>query len=746
MTARPTSAATVSQNSGSVAPEIGSVGLLYVAGRHKWLILTPIFTFLCVGAFYTSRQVAMFQSSSRLLIEPAAKADLPASSAVADSYILAQVQLLTSASVLDQAASALQEINLKSLAGSTDIAGTVRDKIKVDLEKEDGVITVAYATPVATDSAAIVNAVVDAYRTYHLQEENQTDHDTLHFLQIEKDKHDQEVARATTALANFKIAHPDFTFEDVHGTNIVYLKLTKLSDELTDAQSNSLEMNAKYTAVAAKLPPLPDGTAVVASDDSDVDASWVQSELNRINANVDDLTARGVGPTDANLIEARASQARLRQKLAVCQRNASLIHLNEIKTELDFANRREAELQKAVDDQKAAATALNAETTESAHLIDDVKQAQKASEEVDARLKTVAVTTDLPPEVRVLEPARPAAGSTGPGYRIMGFAGAAGLLAGMGLSYGVEVLDTTLRSPEEASGILGLPVLGVIPQQRGKPSVDILGLVSHTDPMSGLSDGVRRVRAAIFAASRSTPAKTILVTSPVENDGKSIFASNLAIVMAQSGGRTLLIDANFRSPNIQNIFDLQRSAGLADVISGKLAADRAIRRTPVEGLEVMSCGTILRNPSEMLNGTAFARLIKQLSEKYQCILLDSPPVLSFPDARILGASADLTLMVVRTGSTKRKSADQGLDQLLSVGSRVLGVVVNDYSMGRPTPRLRGALRSLEVLAEDTTFESHNMASAGAPGSGAAIDGDKVIIAAGNKKMKSNVSQNVDVFD
>src|SRR5439155_17857579 len=132
-------------------------------------------------------------------------------------------------------------------------------------------------------------------------------------------------------------------------------------------------------------------------------------------------------------------------------------------------------------------------------------------------------------------------------------------------------------------------------------------------------------------------------------------------------------------------------------LSGRTTLDCAISRTPIEGLEVLPCGAVPRNPSEMLNGPAFSKLIETLSGRYQCILLDSPPVLSVTDARILGAMADVTLFVVRAGVTSRRAGDQGLDSLLSVGSRVLGAVVNDMPGRRQSPRPRGAFRPFDAI-------------------------------------------------
>ncbi len=176
-------------------------------------------------------------------------------------------------------------------------------------------------------------------------------------------------------------------------------------------------------------------------------------------------------------------------------------------------------------------------------------------------------------------------------------------------------------------------------------------------------------------------ARTIVVTSPTPGDGKSTLASNLAITLAQAGKRTLLLDADFRRPVQQKMFEVKEQTGLTSVLAGNESLSGVIRRTVVEGLDVLPAGPTPLNPSELLHGESFAGIIEELSQSYDHIVLDCPPVMAVTDARILGAICDVSLLVLRAGHSTRRAAELARGSLLSVGARLLGVVVNDVVGG-----------------------------------------------------------------
>jgi capsular exopolysaccharide synthesis family protein len=260
---------------------------------------------------------------------------------------------------------------------------------------------------------------------------------------------------------------------------------------------------------------------------------------------------------------------------------------------------------------------------------------------------------------------------------------AIGGLAGLVLALLRDWTDQRLRSAEEIQQVLGLPVLGIVPHMTGAHTPAERGRHLHLEPMSDVAESYRTVRTAVYFGQPEAVAKTLLITSPAPGDGKTTLASNLAIAMAQAGNRILLLDADFRKPTQHKIFELTKRTGLSNVLAGEAKLDEVIQSTTISGLDILPCGPIPANPSEILNSQTFADLLEQLKARYDHVLLDSPPVMPVTDARILAASCDATLLSLRAEKTTRKGALYARDTLRSVGSQILGVVVNDV------PRRKG---------------------------------------------------------
>jgi capsular exopolysaccharide synthesis family protein len=198
---------------------------------------------------------------------------------------------------------------------------------------------------------------------------------------------------------------------------------------------------------------------------------------------------------------------------------------------------------------------------------------------------------------------------------------------------------------------------------------------------SSVAEAYRTIRTAVFFGIPKDEAKTILVTSPAPGDGKSTLASNLAIAMAQAGQKTLILDCDFRKPRQQDIFEHDNKEGFTNIFAENIPIEKVIERGPVNGLDILTRGPEVPNPCEMLNSTAFVDILKKLSEKYDRIIIDSAPVTAVADSQILSAIADVTILVLRAEKSTRRLSQQAMHLLLSVGARVLGVVVNGVPVG-----------------------------------------------------------------
>jgi capsular exopolysaccharide synthesis family protein len=252
-----------------------------------------------------------------------------------------------------------------------------------------------------------------------------------------------------------------------------------------------------------------------------------------------------------------------------------------------------------------------------------------------------------------------------------------GGVLGAGLALLRDRSDQRMRSIEEIQSIIGLPILGVVPAMSGRRTAVARAMTVHLDPRSTVAEAYRTIRTTVYFGANGNPCKTMLVTSPEPGDGKTTSASNLAIAIAQTGRHVLLLDADFRKPTQHKNLDIKGSAGLSSVLAGHETLENSIQRTGVEGLDILPCGPIPANPSEILNSREFGELIDTLANRYDHIIFDSPPVNVVTDARILGAVCDAALLVLRADKSTRKAGEHARNALLAVGGRILGAIVND---------------------------------------------------------------------
>jgi capsular exopolysaccharide synthesis family protein len=263
-----------------------------------------------------------------------------------------------------------------------------------------------------------------------------------------------------------------------------------------------------------------------------------------------------------------------------------------------------------------------------------------------------------------------------------------GMLGGVLLAFAFELTDKSFRSPAEIRRRLGLPVVGHIPPIRTDLPIDNPALkgkevnmepviVSHLRPKSIEAEAYRGVRTQLYFSTQGTGHQVIQVTSPNPGDGKSTLAANLAVSIAQSGKRVVLIDCDFRKPRVHKIFHLEKpDVGLASVISGDCDLGEAIRTSEVPNMDLLPCGPRPQNPAELLTSPEFQGVLDQLRAKYDFVIIDTPPVLAVSDPAVVAPRVDGVLLVFRMTKKARPTAERAREQLAALGANVIGVIVN----------------------------------------------------------------------
>jgi len=260
-----------------------------------------------------------------------------------------------------------------------------------------------------------------------------------------------------------------------------------------------------------------------------------------------------------------------------------------------------------------------------------------------------------------------------------------GLVTGVGLAFFFEYLDNTIKLPEDVKQHLKTPYLGPVPlftsEKAGNPDdgihPDLVGL--HA-PKSSASESYRGIRTSILFSSAESAPQVLLISSAAPKEGKTITAANLAVVMAQANGKTIILDCDLRRPTMHRLFGISKDMGVSNLLVGGGSAKEAIIHTRIPNLDIIPCGTIPPNPSEILGSARMLTLLNGLRKLYAHILIDSPPSTAVTDAVVLSKSVDGVVMVVRTGYTAREIVKNGMAQFGAVGAHILGAVLNGVDM------------------------------------------------------------------
>jgi capsular exopolysaccharide synthesis family protein len=278
-----------------------------------------------------------------------------------------------------------------------------------------------------------------------------------------------------------------------------------------------------------------------------------------------------------------------------------------------------------------------------------------------------------------------------------------GLFFGVGLAFAMEYCDDTIKSLDDLERACNMPSLGILPQldgkrlpgksgiksniltgwgyfsrlQRGSPSNDEgenLDLIVSTKPMSQVSEAILHVYSSLMLSTSGKPPTSIMVTSPNPVEGKTMIVSNLALACALNDRPVIIVDCDLRKPRLHKIFGVNSQPGLTNYLTGNAPLEEILRPTDIPNLTIITSGAKPPSPANLLNSGVFKELLTQLRQQFYHVIIDTPPVLGFADARFISILVDGVLLVTRQNST-HKSAGSMAHQLLSFAP-VLGAIIN----------------------------------------------------------------------
>jgi len=657
----------------------GGDSLFQIAWKGKWLIL--LCALLGLGGGYGYLKFLMpqeFTSVSRILVEKPRTGPsggiLPPGTGETN-YLQKQVSILLSSQVLGPAFADPDVLSLASL--SVEGRGeALRSSLSAKVGKDD-IINLTASSDDRDVLPVVINTIVRKYMKWHEDNKELTVADLLDSLDLQAAKISKDLADKRRQLS--QLADRENILEATENST-VSKSIELLRHELATAKVYTIGQQS-FCDRLKRLQSDPNRfrqyVLVQGRARDDAERTRATEELYATQLKLEQLSAGGpVQKSQITLQEnrrkdlvakiAKLDEAFVRQQIEDAEllledAKARETHYKTLYDEEDSKLRGSAQARSQYEDLKDECDMLRLEYTTILKM--------KSELNLNGPLQGLSI--------HVLEEAQRGEAPPSQTAKTMGIGLILGLMAGGGLAFLRDMKDLRVRSADEITAILGVPILGAVPTI---PRRGILrrGPRTRLSLNSRESEAYRSIRTALFFGSSHEEGKTILVTSPGALEGKTTLVSNLGVAMAHAGQRTLIIDADLRKPMQHRVFARGgRGKGVIDVLSGAMTLDEAIRHTEIERLDVLESGQPVPNPSELLSSDAFAALIEQAKGRYDRILVDSPPVGVVADAQILAARCGLTLLVLRAQRSSRVTTQRARDALSTVSAKVVGAVVND---------------------------------------------------------------------
>jgi capsular exopolysaccharide synthesis family protein len=699
-----------------------SRSLWQILWRRKALILVGAVAGLVIGTLVYSQQPAVYQSSAKVLVIKKRDGERvlntssgSAGASYAEDYLSTHVEVLKSPEIIARAVQKRELHALKSFENRGDPVGIIAATLAVERDKPrdtssgpSNIINLSYRGPVSDDCPRVLNAIIDTYRDILDEYYQKTSDLTLKYITDARDVLKNDLADAEKKYSDYMNENVDLL---IYGGgakegNIYQREIRALRETRAKLKDRKTELADKIRAVEYLLEKGLHREALVVAQrdpaevkpapgaDRDVEAQLLLLQLKEQEL----LEDHGADSPAVKSVRKRIALAQeyLKKQSAREDKTAQPAavpldpvqrYLFSLRHELSLATRADEAAEKELVAKMEPASVMSKRELEAARLRNDARRLEEFYEGTRKRLTEMNLTKDAGGfNAQVLTKPGPG-GQIAPNMMMTLMAGFfLGGLAGIGLAYLAELSDRGFRSSEEVRLRLGLPLVGHIPFLKpnedavlraaaGEPTPDPL-LVSHHQSMSVEAEAYRAVRTALYFGTQGEGRKVIQVTSPSKGDGKSLLIANLAVSIAQSGKKVILVDADCRRPRQHKVFALSAAVGLVDVVGGAVELAAAVQPTCVPGLDVLPAGPVRPNPAELLSSPRFHDLLDSLRGRYDYILVDTPPLLAVTDPCVVASRVDGLFLVIRLTRDARPRAEHAREILTSLSVKVFGVVVN----------------------------------------------------------------------
>ncbi len=569
-------------------------------------------------------------------------------------------------------------------------------RLSVEPQFGTRLVKIAFSTPKPGLSAAVANAHAGAYVRQGMDLRARASQAAERFLEGKLVELGERVEKSEAALNSYRHDKGIVEFTTTGKNEILLRRLEDLNAALTKAETARINLEAQADLVdKGDYYSLP---GVVASPM----VQALKPQLAALEAQYASMAARytlDYEPLAA--LKARLDDTRAQLKETVGQ------IVQSVKLRYQAAVEREQQLARQVEQEKARALALNDASLKDAILAREVDTNRQLYESVLKRMKEMGVAAAVrASNVSLVDRAAPPAYPSSPRKALaMALSAILGLGGAVGMAFLLEYLDDSLKTPEQVERLLHLPSLAFVPDMRALPGGNgarralraahtASGLPAATPdgaPARGGRDAMRErsalasareayrtIRSQILLSRAGNPPRTVLITSAVPEEGKSITAVNTAITFAQKGRRVVLVDADLRRARCHELLKCDGRQGLAEVLTGQAALDDVLVATAISHLDLLSAGAVPPDPPALLGSARMDEVLRQLCARYQHVIIDSAPVMPISDSVVLAQHVEGVVMVVGR-NTSRQLVRRACLRMSDAGARLLGAVLNRIS-------------------------------------------------------------------